>query len=263
MLKLHTTKINTFKITKMASFLIVTDLDSTLVGNDTSLEDFNRFFTNHRETHGSKLVYATGRSLKLYKELESEVCLLPPDRLITSVGSEIYTADKQIDGNWATQLSENWNVEIVRRITGKYEQLKLQPESEQGLFKVSFLLKPQHKAILENVNQELKAENIKAQIIYSSNKDVDVLPEQSGKGKALSYVREMLGMSRSRTVACGDSGNDIALFTENTYGIIVGNARSELREWYEDNKRSNLYLARANCAAGILEGLYHFGWLKG
>jgi sucrose-6-phosphatase len=244
-------------------FLIVTDLDATLVGNDRYLEDFNRFFTKHREAHGSKLVYATGRSLKLYQDLESEVDLLLPDRLITSVGSEIYTADKKMDINWASQLSENWNVEQVKQITSKYEQLKPQPESEQGPFKVSFLLRPEHKSILENVNQELKSKSIKAQIIYSSDKDVDVLPEQSGKGKALSYVRESLGIPCARTVACGDSGNDIALFTENTFGIIVGNARPELREWYEANKRSNLYLARTNCAAGILEGLHHFGWLNG
>jgi sucrose-6-phosphatase len=247
---------------KTEPFLIVTDLDSTLVGNDKYLEDFNRLFTKHRESYGSKLVYATGRSLKLYQDLESTYDLLPPDRLITSVGSEIYTANKQLDTDWAAQLSEDWNVELVRVITSKYKQLQPQSDSEQGPFKVSFLLQPQHKAVLDSVNQELKDKKIKAQIIYSSNKDVDVLPEKSGKGKALSYVREALGMSCDRTVACGDSGNDISLFAENIFGIIVGNARSELREWYELNQRSNLYLARTNCAAGILEGLRKFNFLN-
>lgn len=244
----------------MAPFLIVTDLDSTLIGNDAFLEDFNRFFMQHREIYGSKLVYATGRSLKLYQDLESEVDLLPPDRLITSVGSEIYTADKKMDDNWANHLSENWDVELVRQIAEEYEQLIPQPKSEQGLFKVSFLLKPEYKSILEDLHQKLKAHNIKAHVIYSSNKDVDVLPERSGKGNALSYVREALGIPCTRTVACGDSGNDIALFAENTFGIIVGNARSELKEWYESNKRDNLYLARSSCAAGILEGLRYFGF---
>ncbi|CAN1209640.1 sucrose-phosphate phosphatase [Tumidithrix helvetica PCC 7403] len=246
----------------MTPFLIVTDLDATLVGNRASLQEFNMFFMEHRKTYGSKLVYATGRSLKLYQDLESEVDLLPPDRLITSVGSEIYTADKQMDRNWANHLSKDWDVEIVRQIASEYEQLKPQPNSEQGLFKVSFHLKPQDKAILEDLKQELKAQNIKAQVIYSSNKDVDVLPERSGKGKALSYVREALGVPCDRTVACGDSGNDITLFTENTFGIIVGNPKPELKEWYEANKRSNVYLARKTCAAGILEGLSHFGWMN-
>lgn len=244
----------------MAQFLIATDLDATLVGNDEFLEEFNDFFKRHRDVHNSKLVYATGRSLTLYEKLESEVDLLPPDMLITSVGSEIYTPDKQIDVNWANYLSKDWDVEIVKQIAANYTQLEPQTKSEQGSFKVSFLLKRQHIDILEDLKQELAAQNIKAQVIYSSNRDVDVLPERSGKGKALNYVREALGVPHNRTVVCGDSGNDITLFTENTFGIIVGNARPELKKWYKDNKRKNLYLAKGRCAGGILEGLRHFNW---
>jgi sucrose-6-phosphatase len=244
----------------MSPFLIVTDLDSTLVGNDASLEEFNEVFTQHRRTHGSKLVYATGRSFQLYQDLEFDVNLLPPDKLITSVGSEIYTADRQNDSNWATHLSEDWDVEIVRNITCEYEQLSPQHESEQGPFKVSFLLRPEYENILEDLRQRLSAQSIRAQIIYSSGKDVDVLPERSGKGNALSYVREALGVPYDRTVVCGDSGNDIALFTQEYFGIIVGNARPELIEWYEANRRNNLYLAHNDCAAGVLEGLRYFGF---
>jgi sucrose-6-phosphatase len=116
---------------------------------------------------------------------------------------------------------------------------------------------------LEGLEKELMTRDIQAQIIYSSDRDVDVLPRRSGKGRALRHVRNILNMQLNRTVACGDSGNDIAIFTENIFGIIVGNARAELKEWYEANKKDNLYLARNNCAAGILEGLSHFKWLNG
>jgi sucrose-6-phosphatase len=246
---------------KMAPFLIVTDLDSTLLGNDDALEEFNKIFKEHRQNYGSKLVYATGRSLKLYQDLESEVDLLPPDMLIASVGSEIYTADQQRDRNWINHLSANWDVESVKRIAGMYEELRPQPKSEQGPFKVSFFLSRKHEYILKQIEQNIDSENIKAQVIYSSYKDVDILPKQSGKGNALTYVRNALNMPCDRTLACGDSGNDIALFTEDTYGVIVGNAKPELKEWYEINKRKNLYLAQSDCAFGILEGLHRFGWL--
>lgn len=245
----------------MAPFLIATDLDSTLVGNDKALSDFNKVFSEHREKYGSKLVYATGRSLKLYEKLESEVELLQPDMLITSVGSEIYTPNKHIDNNWANHLSKDWDVDLVKQIASTYKELKPQSKSEQGAFKVSFLLNPEYEYILKDLKQQLEAQNIKAQVIYSGSKDVDVLPERSGKGKALNYVQELLEMPCDRTIACGDSGNDIALFTEDTFGIIVGNARSELKQWYEANKNSNLYFARSSCANGILEGLRFFGWL--
>jgi sucrose-6-phosphatase len=255
---------NKLKNGKMFPFLIVTDLDSTLVanGNNDILENFNDFFRQHSETYGSKLVYATGRSLKLYRELESEVDLLPPDRLITSVGSEIYTKDRQMDTHWSNHLSENWNVDLVQQITSAYTQLRPQPASEQGAFKVSFLLKPEYANLLADLEQQLLENGVEAQIIYSSDKDLDILPKRSGKGKALSYVRESLGISPERTVACGDSGNDIALFSENTYGIIVGNARAELREWYRANQSPRLYFARSDYAEGILEGLRHFRWIE-
>jgi len=251
--------------------LIVTDLDSTLLGDNTSLKEFNRLFQQHSKSYGSKLVYATGRSLILYQELKSEVDLLPPDMLITSVGSEIYNTNRVRDINinrvrdigWENIISQDWDVEIVKEIAHGYQQLRPQPESEQGPFKVSFLLDPGHQTILEDLKTELITRDIQAQIIYSSDRDVDVLPRRSGKGNALRYILEKPDMSPNRTVVCGDSGNDIALFTENTFGIIVGNARTELIEWYSKNQRANLYRAKSNCATGILEGLRHLKLLDG
>jgi sucrose-6-phosphatase len=257
----------------MSHFLMVTDLDATLLGNSDFLRHFNFLFERHRNKYGSKLVYATGRSRQLYQELEDPgVGLLVPDKLITSVGSEIYTVrqesdgqiNKEIDDEWTAQLSENWDLEKVSRITREYEkrgQLKRQPETEQGPLKASFHLEPQHRYILEEIEQKLKEQNIYAQIIYSSNRDVDILPQRSGKGNALNHVREKLEMSCEHTVACGDSGNDISLFSDTRiYGIIVGNARQELKDWYRENERErgNLYLARKSCAEGILDGLKYF-----
>ena len=100
---------------------------------------------------------------------------------------------------------------------------------------------------------------IQAQIIYSSDRDIDVLPINSGKGNAVRHIQENPDIPKC-TVVCGDSGNDIALLeiallSRNTFGIIVGNARPELKKWYQINRRDTLCLANSNCAAGILEGL--------
>jgi sucrose-6-phosphatase len=249
---------------KKPPFLIVTDLDSTLVGNDEFLERFNNIFTNHCWPNGSKLVYATGRSLQLYQTLRSK--LLQPDMLITSVGSEIYTSDREIDSGWTEHISQDWDVDEVRKIAGSYRNLRPQSTSEQGPFKVSFHLEPQHQDVLEDLRQKLQRlqeeKNIGAQVIYSGGKNLDILPKRSGKGNASRYVRAKLGMPPTSTIACGDSGNDISLFDDrDTFGIIVGNARAELKEWYENNGRDNLYLATNNCAEGILEGLRKFRWL--
>jgi sucrose-6-phosphatase len=253
----------------MNSFLLVTDLDNTLVpypwigdaaGDVPALNELNQYLTAQRQTNGSKLVYATGRSLKLYRELETAAQLLKPDILITAVGSAIYQSDDQLDPIWANHLAQDWDLAIVQQLTQQFPQLQPQPESEQSAYKVSFFLKPEDAMILPALKTQLADRHIQAQVIYSSEKDLDILPQRADKGKALTYVREMLGFAPTQTIACGDSGNDIALFTENTLGIIVGNARSELRQWHVANPHPHHYLAQSHCAAGILEGLKHFNF---
>ena len=62
--------------------LLVTDLDRTLVGNDESLERLNQLLDRYRQTYGTKIVYATGRSRESYHELLTTQQLLVPDALI-------------------------------------------------------------------------------------------------------------------------------------------------------------------------------------
>ena len=56
----------------MAKFLFVTDLDNTLVGDDNALTELNDRLHFTRQEHGSKIVYATGRSPVFYQELKDE-----------------------------------------------------------------------------------------------------------------------------------------------------------------------------------------------
>ena len=57
--------------TSMNPFLFVTDLDNTLVGDDLALSELNQHLDRHRQQYNSKIVYATGRSLYLYRLLAS------------------------------------------------------------------------------------------------------------------------------------------------------------------------------------------------
>jgi sucrose-6-phosphatase len=243
----------------MNPFLLVTDLDHTLVGEPAALVELNQLLTVQRETQGTKLVYATGRSRYLYQELATSAQLRSPDILITAVGAEIYL-DQQLDQDWATYLADRWDRSTIVSIIAQFPSLIPQPDSEQLTYKISFFLKPeQAPETLTALRLEFAAAGIDAQLIYSSDRDLDILPKRADKGKALTYVREKLGFPTDRTIACGDSGNDIALFQENTLGIIVGNARSELVQWHQANPSPQRYFAQKHCAAGILEGLSHFG----
>jgi sucrose-6F-phosphate phosphohydrolase len=248
----------------MKPFLFVTDLDHTFVGNDAALVQLTQMLTEHRQEYGTKIVYATGRSPVLYKELQEEKNLVEPDGLVLSVGTEIY-----LDGNgtpdaaWSEILSLGWNQELVLSITQQFPDLVPQPDSEQRPFKISFFLQQEVAAIvIPQIESELEKCELNVKLIYSSGIDLDIVPRSSDKGQAMQFLRRKWKFAAEQTVVCGDSGNDIALFAVgNERGIIVGNARPELLEWHSDYPADHRYLAQDFCAGGILEGLKYFGFL--
>ena len=42
---------------------------------------------------------------------------------------------------------------------------------------------------------------------------LDLVPPRAGKREALEYVRQRYGFPVERTVACGDSGNDVLMLS--------------------------------------------------
>lgn len=247
----------------MSQFLLVTDLDHTLVGDDQALEILKQRMIQHREEYGSLLVYATGRSPVLYQELATEKHLLEPDALIAAVGTEIYPkGSSELDPAWSSKISQGWDRETIVTTTAHFADLIPQPDTEQRPFKASYFLTAEAaQSVLPELESSLKQQGLAVKLIYSSDKDLDIVPQNADKGTAVTFLRQQWGIAGDRTVVCGDSGNDIALFQSGEErGIIVGNARPELLAWHKANPNPNRYLAIAHCAAGMLEGLEHFGF---
>ena len=248
----------------MSPFLFVTDLDNTLVGDDAALIRLNQELDSHRQQYNSKIVYATGRSLYLYRLLAEAKSLLKPDALITSVGTEMYFDEKheEYDPEWAEVLSQGWNRESIVEIASQFSQLQSQPKSEQNPFKISYYLAESvAKDTIAQLRTALNKNGFKIKLIYSAGQDLDLLPRNGDKGLAVKFLRRRWNIAAEQTMVCGDSGNDVSMFQGQEKGLIVGNAKPELLEWYKANKNDNLYLAQSICAGGILEGLKHFNFL--
>ncbi len=248
----------------MARFLFVTDLDNTFVGDDDALRELEQLLSQHRQKHGTKIVYATGRSPVLYQKLKQERNLMEPDALVLSVGTEIYLDKSDTpDTGWSKKLSQGWNREVVLSKTADFSELRPQPETEQGEFKVSFFLEESvATGILPQLESNLFSCGLDVKLIYSSGIDLDIVPSNSDKGQAMQFLRQKWNFVAERTVACGDSGNDTALFAVGEErGILVGNARPELIQWHNKNPANHRYLAKNEYAGGIIEGLKYFGFL--
>ncbi|NEQ98239.1 MAG: sucrose-phosphate phosphatase [Cyanothece sp. SIO2G6] len=249
----------------MAKFLFVTDLDHTLVGDDAALSALNQQLQYHREEHGTMVVYATGRSPTLYQALRQQQEMLDPDYAVLAVGTLIYPGNSTTAlPEWADYLSLGWDRDAIVAIASQCPDLVSQPQSEQTPHKVSYFLDeaiaPQ---LLPQLAAQLRDAASNFQLVYSGSQYLDILPKRGNKGTAVGFLQEQLAIAPERTVVCGDSGNDLSMFTpKQSKGIIVGNARPELRAWYQSVQPNHVYLATGHYANGILEGLIQLGFLK-
>jgi hydroxymethylpyrimidine pyrophosphatase-like HAD family hydrolase len=90
-------------------------------------------------------------------------------------------------------------------------------------------------------------------VVYSSSRDLDILPKYANKGNALEWLLKHLQISGFETLVAGDSGNDSAMFLiPGVRGIVVENAQPEL---VEATLGLPCYRAQSICADGVLEGL--------
>ena len=240
----------------MTDYLLASDLDGTLLGDDAGLDAFAAWHKQHAsDVH---LVYATGRFFEAVKQIVAETALPAPEAVIGGVGSDIrrFPSGDYVQ-EWHEKISVDWDPAKACRVLESIPQVEMQPDDCQSDYKVSGYLYDAEQTQLDDLKQRLESAGIRAHIIYSSQRDLDILPGQANKGTAVEFYAGMLNIPTDRVVVCGDSGNDLALYQHGFRGIVVGNAHPELKTLSD----ANVYHATRPMAAGVVEGLKY--WLDG
>jgi len=235
--------------------LLATDLDGTLVGDRRALVQLRRVLADRRGTW--QLAYVTGRSLASARALALEELLPAPDAWVTDVGTAIADAAGQPDAGWAAAIAPGWDRAAVAEVAAGWPALRPQPAAGQGPYKLSFHVGPADAACLPALAAALAAAGQAVRLVYSSERDLDLLPARAGKGAALAYLAARLGLPAGAVLACGDSGNDRDMLAHGGPAVAVGNSQAELLA----DLPGHVYRARGACAAGILEALHHYAWI--
>jgi hydroxymethylpyrimidine pyrophosphatase-like HAD family hydrolase len=239
-------------------FLLASDVDGTLLGDDVGESLLEGFVEMYRAN--IKLAYVTGRSLNSVLELVGEGSLPCPDFICGNVGTELVDCNdpqNAIGQRYADQVSPQWDPDRIYAL-GESDGVWRQDFPEgQPRFQAGFYWngKPE---VLEAFRERLTDSN-NYHIYPSMDMFIDVIPAPLGKGETVKFLQRELGLDPARVVVAGDSGNDRPMFETAYKGIIPANALEELKTiasqpWH--------YHSVFPAARGVLDGLYHFGFIE-
>lgn len=236
--------------------LFSTDIDGTIYDGPDSARTFSDFWNGLRSRPSPPLLaYNTGRSIDDTLKLISETHLPSPDYLIGGVGTEILHPETgQLLEDWTATLRSGWDVAKVESLVAdEAEEIEQQPEECQNPFKSSWFWHGKTRQDIDRLQGRLDREGLEAQVVYSSARDLDVLPLKANKGNAIAWLAESLGVDLDRVAVAGDSGNDASMFlVDDVYGIIVSNAESSLPASVSG---ARIFHSARPCVEGVIEGL--------
>lgn len=239
--------------------LFSTDLDGTVVGNNDATRRFRDFWQSLPDEHRPVLVFNSGRLVDDQLALLEEVPLPRPDYIIGGVGTMLHAKERgELESAYRHSLGTGFDPRRIADIMGRLPDVTMQAEQYQHGLKSSWFLHDADEKALADIEAALLAAKIDARIVYSSGRDLDILPKAADKGAALAWLCGQLHIGLDESVVAGDTGNDRAMFELNDVrGVIVGNALPELVSMANSNGR--FYLSGATEADGVIEGLRHWG----
>lgn len=234
---------------------IVTDMDDTLLDGSSQLSAYTLEVMAECKRKGIRLIPCSGRTHASMRPFMNQLNTGLP--YIGGNGSEIVGADHQL----IEQLT--LSAELAREIcaflaqNGFYVQVysndvfyygaecsaSRRYKSSSGMRGVAvgdlcaFLTFPTPKVLSVNEADEVQRllpianERFRGRATFTVSKPyfLEAEPIGASKGAALERLARMIGIVPERTVAFGDSLNDLSLLSFTPHSVAMGNAREELK----------------------------------
>ncbi|MDE6014940.1 MAG: Cof-type HAD-IIB family hydrolase [Acetatifactor sp.] len=259
--------------------LLFTDMDGTLLLNDSTVSPAMGAALNRMTAAGHHLILSSGRPLPSILEVREKEHLNYPNMLILSNnGALVYDCDKRrnileyricaadiahivaaaqerglhIHGYTDTEIvCRGMNAELAFYTRRIHMPLKCVEDIAAALPEGCFKLQAIHltdKSVLEDFRQSLLDFcGDRIQMIFSNEQYLEILPAEAGKGNALRFIAEFLHAPLSRTFACGDAENDISMLQAAGTGVAMANAPEAVK------KAAHIVTTKSNDEDGLLE----------
>ncbi|MDA3963857.1 MAG: HAD-IIB family hydrolase [Planctomycetota bacterium] len=240
--------------------LFASDLDGTLLsfsGDTAASQRFSAAWQAVPVGERPLLCYNSGRLANDLREAAHKGGLPPSDYLFGGVGTTLVDRNGRIVREYQEQFRPGWDRSLVVEVLSSIKGAKRQPERFQSPFKSSWFLLNASAELLAEIRERLRTVELDVTVVYSSARDLDIVPAAADKGNAIRWLCDHLGYSLNEVVVAGDTGNDSSMFRlPNINGIAVGNAREEL---IEATAGCRVLHTAAPEADGVIEGLTHYG----
>ena len=265
--------------------VLATDLDGTMAHG--SAGERRALVDAVRAVPEARLIYVTGRTPGSARGLLTAAGLPAPDVLIADVGTSVLHGagpvrvadiETELDALWpgtdpvrsrlaAVKELSLQDVDSPRRVAYWIEEVRVLRDAGMSADADPFAARAPDNASLDSRSHAIAMrvardatralERLDVDVLVSANAFLDVLPRGVNKGTTLRRVLAWLDADEDACVVAGDSLNDLALFETGLPGIVVGNCEPALLDRVGNMDR--VYQARGAGAAGVLEGLRHYG----
>ncbi len=255
--------------------LLATDIDGTLLDNDSKLSRDNIEALKKAEACGVKVVLCSGRSHIAVKVFADEIPINGEYDYLIGFSGGILCNAKSSEILYEARLDKNIALEIITKarafdvaiLVYFHEQLVIEQENKHTDYYVSrsrlapkkvdsfdtFLVDDVSKVLLFGDREEVvrAKESLKdvpldaSSIFFSHENLLEFNPPNATKGTTLKRLADQLNIDMSEVIAVGDNFNDISMITMAGLGVAVANAEQEVKNIADyitdlDNNKSAL-----------------------
>ena len=242
--------------------ILFTDLDGTLLNNESQVSPGTKAFLDEFLAAGNKLVLSSGRPRDSVLEVKNNAGLTQSGiLLICSNGALVYDCDRKepilertLPLSCVSYLQKEADALGLHIQTYTEDSIMCREENEEIQFYrrrihlplvladdyASALTVEPYKMLAIDLHDREKllafcdriagwAED-KIHYIFSNDWYLELFVKEAGKGNAFRFVSDYLGVPLSDTYAAGDADNDISMIQAAGCGIAMANATREVKE---------------------------------